>query len=237
MAYAGSIPSPPVAPLAMGWTENVDPATANTFYHNGATGETSWTRPASEAPVLLPTHYPLPEGWSEHADAATASIFYHCATTGETRWERPVPLPPAPLAAGPVSQQLAPGLPGAFLGYLQMHPEVLENIRDYQADHCHLFVGQEAEEYPLQASHSYDMFVGLIDAHLNAFLMQNGATSEQFADALLEMKKDNNPHFMAFDLLLRKVDFQTLAGLMRNNTCLCCGGAFMGKTPAAAGPA
>lgn len=229
-----SADKPPAAPLPDGWTMNSDPASGQIFYNKAATGETTWDRPAAEAPpVVLPSHFPLPEGWSEHTDPSTGNVFYACAATAQTTWVRPVPAPPSTVAGGGLSADLMaeipPGLPGAFLGYLKLHPEVLDSIRNYQAQHRHLFVNTE-EEYPLEAKTSYDAFVGLIDQHLTDFLNQNGATSEMFADALLDLKTTNNPHWMAFDLLLRKVDFPTLAGLMRSNTCLCCGGVFMGTT-------
>lgn len=223
----------PVAPLPEGWTENTDPTSGNIFYHCAATGETTWTRPALEANTVPPSVSPLPDGWSEHADAATGNVFYHCAATGETTWTRPVPPPPAP--AGPVQMPTAasaeslPGLPGAFIKYLKTHPEVLDSIRDFQAANRHLFLGQDNEEYPLEATTAYNSFVAMIDGHLNGFLGDYGATSDMFADALLDLKKTNDPHWMAFDLLLRKVDFMTVAGLMRTNVCLCCGGKFQGQ--------
>lgn len=226
----------PSAPLPEGWSQHTDPASGNLFYQNQASGETTWVRPVSEyAPTVLPTHFPLPDGWSEHVDPTTAKSFYHCAATGETSWVRPVPAPsPVPLVAP--SAALAPvavvpdvptGLPGAFLCYLKAHPEVLDSIREYQAANCHLFLGQESEEYPLEATDAYNAFVALIDKHLSAFLREYGATPDMFADALLDLKRANDPHWMAFDLLLRKVDFPTVANLMRTNTCLCCGGVFM----------
>merc|ERR1719331_981745 len=219
--------SQPVAPLPEGWAQNVDAASGNVYFHNAATGETTWTRPVAEgASNVLPSHHQLPSGWSEHSDLATGNLFYFHAATGETSWTRPV-APPPEAAQGQASAEIPPGLPGAFLAYLKVHPEVLDSIRDYQAKHRLVFIGS-GEEYTLEAKNSYDIFVDLIDTHLNAFLNQNGATSEMFAEALLDLKRTDNPHWMAFDLLLRKVDFPTLAGLMRSNTCLCCGGVFMG---------
>merc|ERR1719335_1513778 len=96
-AYAQT--PPPEAPLPQGWTENVDPASGNTFYHCAATGETTWTRPAPEVGAAAPpSATPLPDGWSEQLDAATGNVFYYCTATGETTWTRPVPAPP--VAAG-----------------------------------------------------------------------------------------------------------------------------------------
>lgn len=225
LGYSSS--AAPVAPLPEGWTESLDAGSGNKFYHNASLGETTWDRPAPQPPVMLATHYPLPDGWTEHSDE-TGNVFYHCLATGETKWERPIPGPPEAVSPVQSAPEGPPGLPGAFLGYLKKHPEVLDSIREYQTRHRQLFLAQVGEEYSLETKNSYDAFVFLIDSHLNAFLLEQGATADMFAEGLLDMKRNNDPHFMAFDLLLRKVDFPTLAGLMRSNTCLCCGGIFMG---------
>mmetsp|Transcript_52401 Transcript_52401/g.94059 ORF Transcript_52401/g.94059 Transcript_52401/m.94059 type:complete len:130 (+) Transcript_52401:79-468(+) len=123
------------------------------------------------------------------------------------------------------------GLPGAFIFYLQQHAEVLESIRNFQAAHRQYFM-VATEEYPLEATYSYHAFVQLVDYHLNNFLREQGATVDDFSNAMLAMKASQDPHWMAFDLLLQKVDFQGFASLLRSNTCLCCGGVFMAHADA-----
>ena len=56
-----------------------------TFYHNDATGEKVWERPAAEAAAEGEA---LPPGWVAvaHDDGGE---FYHHAATGETVWTRP----------------------------------------------------------------------------------------------------------------------------------------------------
>lgn len=95
-----------MATLAEGWAAHVDAASGQTFYHNAATGETSWEAPLAAPAAAAPAE--LPPGWSEHPDAGSGKSFFHNATTGETTWDRPGGALPAP-AAAPAPAALAPG--------------------------------------------------------------------------------------------------------------------------------
>jgi hypothetical protein len=117
------------------------------------------------------------------------------------------------------------GLPGRFFHYIKQHPEVLNQIRDWQETNRHLFMGP-TEELPLESTVSYNSFIQLVDEHLGNFLTESGADSDDFAAALLEMKASEDPHWKSFDLLLQKVDFDGFRDLLRRNVCLCCGGTF-----------
>jgi len=177
--------------------------------------------------IQTATATPLPEGWTEHTDPSTGNVFYSSTLTGETTWTRPVLAPPAPTTA-PVAGEVLSGLPGAFMTYLRQKPEILDSIRDFQTQNRNFFAGEAGQEYPLEATTAYNTFIAMVDGHLNAFLEQNGATPEMFADGLLALKNSDDPHWVPFDLLLRKVDFPVLADLLRTDTCLCCGGKFVG---------
>lgn len=98
--------------LPAGWAQYSDPTTGNPYYHNAATGETTWTQP-TEAPMFGLTQpamaqataalfqpafnpllavaamQPLPAGWAEHTDLASGNKYYHNVGTGETTWTRP----------------------------------------------------------------------------------------------------------------------------------------------------
>lgn len=94
-----------MAALPDGWAAHLDAASGRTFYHNAATGETSWEPPAAPAAAAVAE---LPPGWAEHMDPGTGKSFYHNAATGETSWDRPAAAAaPAPAAAAPAA--LAPG--------------------------------------------------------------------------------------------------------------------------------
>eukprot|EP00928_Gymnodinium_smaydae_P044771 TRINITY_DN29886_c0_g1_i1.p2 TRINITY_DN29886_c0_g1~~TRINITY_DN29886_c0_g1_i1.p2 ORF type:complete len:222 (-),score=38.94 TRINITY_DN29886_c0_g1_i1:67-732(-) len=126
------------------------------------------------------------------------------------------------------------GLPDNFMLYLKDNKEVLEEIRAWQERYGDLFQGQ-LEELPLAATDAYNAFIALVDRHLEAFLASQQATADDFAEALIEMRKSSNPHWNAFDLVLQKVDFPGFASMLRRNVCLCCGGQFR-AIPTAAPP-
>jgi len=69
------------APLPAGWASTLDAASGRSYYHNGASGETTWERPAPAPGDVLPA------GWA--AVVAGGVRYYHNATSGETTWDRP----------------------------------------------------------------------------------------------------------------------------------------------------
>lgn len=224
---AGTVVEQPPPPLPEGWTANTDPTTGNVFYHSTATGETTWTRPVGAPTQVLQSHFPLPDEWCEYIDPNTGGKYYHCAATGETTWERPVPGPPMACRRVPEDKVL-PGLPGAFISYLKKNPQILESIRAFQSQHQQHFAGQSSDEWALGATSSYNQFVELIDAYLQPFLVEQGVTAEAFAESVQQLQTTNRANFYAFSLMLQRLDFPEFANLMRSNTCLCCGGFFMG---------
>jgi len=134
------------------------------------------------------------------------------------------PLPPPPA--------MLPGLPGAFLAYLTERSTILESIRYFQWSHRGRFLGGQAgDEYTLEQMDSHKSFLALVDHHLSPFLAEVGATDDDFAAAMLDMKHGQDPHWQAFDLLLQRVDFESFAALLRANVCLCCGGQFLWEGP------
>lgn len=64
--------------LPGGWTTHLD-GEGRTYYANAATGETTWTRPATSM---------LPDGWTAHQDSE-GRTFYANASTGESAWTCP----------------------------------------------------------------------------------------------------------------------------------------------------
>eukprot|EP00929_Paragymnodinium_shiwhaense_P020248 TRINITY_DN13555_c0_g1_i2.p1 TRINITY_DN13555_c0_g1~~TRINITY_DN13555_c0_g1_i2.p1 ORF type:complete len:225 (-),score=38.19 TRINITY_DN13555_c0_g1_i2:171-845(-) len=123
------------------------------------------------------------------------------------------------------------GLPQAFLQYLQSHMEVLDSVRAWQEANRHLFTDTETGELRLEATIAYKDFVALVDTHISAFLVEYGASMEDFSEALMAMRSSQDPQWRAFDLMLQKVDFPSFADLVRKDVCLCCGGSFRGQTP------
>lgn len=217
----------PPPPLPQGWTVNTDPDTGNVFYHFAVSGETTWTRPVGAPPQVLQSHFSLPDGWQEYIEASSGVPYYHCTATQETTWERPIPAPPM----GEFPQRhgkTLPGLPGAFIAYLKSHPGIKDSIQQFQGQHAHHFSGEADGEFGLSATSSYNEFVAMIDSFLQPFLLEQGVTAETFAETLRQLKSENSAHFNAFDLMLRRMDFPDFAQVMRSQTCLCCGGFFMG---------
>jgi len=125
-------------------------------------------------------------------------------------------------------EERLPGLPGAFIAYLKSHPQILESIQLFQSQHRHRFAGETDSEFSLDATSSYNEFVALIDTYLQPFLTEQGATADMFVDSLRQLKATNTGNFYAFNLMLQRMDFPEFAQLMRSQTCLCCGGFFMG---------
>merc|ERR1712190_92207 len=130
------------------------------------------------------------------------------------------PLPP------PVAEP-QPGLPEAFMAYLKNHPEILQEIRDFQTLHRQRFVGsQPGQEFSLEQTDSYHTFLAIVDKHMSAFLAEAGCSEEEFVATLELLKEGQHPHWQAFDMLLSRADFESFAELLRSNTCICCGGQF-----------
>ena len=65
------------------WKKVDDPGTGQAYYHNAATGETSWD-------------LPLPGGW-EKVNNPGGEPYYYNASTGETSWSPPAEAPSPPV--------------------------------------------------------------------------------------------------------------------------------------------
>eukprot|EP01065_Artemidia_motanka_P025716 TRINITY_DN30692_c0_g1_i1.p1 TRINITY_DN30692_c0_g1~~TRINITY_DN30692_c0_g1_i1.p1 ORF type:complete len:313 (+),score=9.14 TRINITY_DN30692_c0_g1_i1:98-940(+) len=80
------------------WKAHWDSNHNQTFWHNEATGESTWTPPppppAPELPAGPPQHV-QPEArasqWDRHWDVTHQRHYWHNETTGETTWECPDP--------------------------------------------------------------------------------------------------------------------------------------------------
>jgi len=94
-AVATPVEQQQAAAKAEEWTEHVDPQSGRTFYFNAATGETSWTQPASasqqQSTQLPGTNSASQDDWTEHVDPGSGNKFYYNAKTAETSWTSPEP--------------------------------------------------------------------------------------------------------------------------------------------------
>ena len=76
-----------------GWTKNKDPTSGKSYYHNKATGETQWEKPAAAGAATTvgvnPMADGLPSGWTTAVDKSSGKTYYFCAATGETSWDMP----------------------------------------------------------------------------------------------------------------------------------------------------
>ena len=90
------------AALHAGWVEFTDEGSGQRYFANEATGETSWTPPASELPTAAPrrndaeasvvtvkVEAALPAGWVETTDEGSGQSYYANEATGETSWTLP----------------------------------------------------------------------------------------------------------------------------------------------------
>merc|ERR1711907_532817 len=71
--------APPAAPPAApppsgGWIEHRDPNSGKPYWHNAATGATTWERP---------------KNWQEYTDASSGKKYWHDPASGETTWTKP----------------------------------------------------------------------------------------------------------------------------------------------------
>merc|ERR1719379_1781726 len=81
VAYGAPPPGPSLPP---GWEQATDPASGRPYFCNRATGETSWTPPAAQAPAPapapmappMPTASALPPGWEQTTDQASGKLYY-----------------------------------------------------------------------------------------------------------------------------------------------------------------
>lgn len=88
-AMPGAMPVPALPP---GWEQATDPSSGRPYYCNRATGQTSWTPPAAEAPAApapAPAPSALPAGWEQTTDPASGKPYYFNRSTGASSWTPP----------------------------------------------------------------------------------------------------------------------------------------------------
>lgn len=124
-----------------------------------------------------------------------------------------------------------PGLPGAFFTWIKSNPAFMDEMFRWQDANRHLFQGA-TEEYPLEATIAFNNLMALIDSNLAYFLSAQGLTEAEFS-AALEAFQDSDNRILKkfFSLIVKKTDFLFWAGLVRADTCVCCGGGFRALDP------
>lgn len=121
------------AAAACHWTEHKDPGSGCPYWHNTATGESSWTRPAeleaaaaaassaavavqgqaasssaaSSKAVAVHGQTASSSGWTEHRDPGSGQAYWYNPATKESRWTVPPELAVAAPAAPAAVPQLA----------------------------------------------------------------------------------------------------------------------------------
>jgi hypothetical protein len=109
--------------LPNGWVAYTDEASGEIFYYCASTGESSWIRPTTPAPLMAVPSRPkslrtavlndvnanasiIPVGWSRHYDEQSKEYYYFCDATRESVWELPSlsVRPPAPAARRPSTE-------------------------------------------------------------------------------------------------------------------------------------
>ena len=85
-------PAPwPPAPLDRVWSKHWDTVANKCYYHNAATGDSTWSL---LQPSERPPPPPLPFGWIAEWDDTHGRYYYYNAETRTSVWVPPVPLPP-----------------------------------------------------------------------------------------------------------------------------------------------
>jgi len=85
-------PAPwPPAPLDRVWSKHWDTVANKWYYHNAATGDSTWSL---LQPSERPPPPPLPFGWIAEWDDTHGRYYYYNAETRTSVWVPPVPLPP-----------------------------------------------------------------------------------------------------------------------------------------------
>lgn len=116
------------APAACNWTEHNDPGSGSLYWHNTATGESSWTRPAelqaaaavaSSTAVAVQAQAASSSGWTEHRDPGSGKPYWFNPATKESRWTAPPELaaaaPAAPVRTGPARTGAPAAAPAAVV--------------------------------------------------------------------------------------------------------------------------
>ena len=81
----------PPAPLDPGWSKHWDTAANKWYYHNAATGDSTWSSPP---PSGRPPPPPLPLNWIAVWDQTYGRYYYWNAETRNSVWVLPVTPPP-----------------------------------------------------------------------------------------------------------------------------------------------
>ena len=78
-------PPPPPPPPLSNWRRYVDAASGKPYWHDAASGETTWDEPAAAPPPPPPPR----ERWVELYDDASERPYYHDPASGSVRWDEP----------------------------------------------------------------------------------------------------------------------------------------------------
>ena len=78
-------PPPPPPPPQKDWSRYVDATSGKPYWHDAASGETTWDEPATQPPPPPPKE----ERWVELYDDTNERPYYHDPASGSVRWDEP----------------------------------------------------------------------------------------------------------------------------------------------------
>mmetsp|Transcript_103921 Transcript_103921/g.324810 ORF Transcript_103921/g.324810 Transcript_103921/m.324810 type:complete len:141 (-) Transcript_103921:132-554(-) len=108
------------------------------------------------------------------------------------------------------------GLARGFLSYVQHCPHIMQSVKAFMAEHAAAFADLgETDEHKLEYTEIHRRYLDLLDSHVAAFLKFQGATEEDFLQALASAQEGDEQEWRPFKALLNKTDYYTFAKMMQ----------------------
>lgn len=118
-----------------------------------------------------------------------------------------------------------------FFEYVRAHPEIHQELRNFQLTERHRFFNAEEQaslgEHKLEWSSCHQRFCCIIEKLMSNFHHESGLTADEFAATMLECRTEGSKWWTPFCQLVDTSDYRKFSQMLQDNICLCCGEPFL----------